>query len=415
MKKVLIYTLALVLAMLTFTSCSFSEELSLLSQEFDNITEFFLPPMSDSESKYPVRAVYTLKSSPLLGSATHAEIVSSPFNPSVSPKTVSSVGITARLTTYDSTRVATEDEKNAYTIVKQPTDRSLSAFTKLLDEAHISYDTVYRENTAPSGEVFAIEYAGFSCSDGYFLNPSVSVTLYVSAEKRADSAKNSENLVYITFDDGPSDKNTTKLLDILDTYGVKAAFFTMGNAVEKYPSSAREIVERGHIFACHSVTHDYKKIYASTSALEEEITEWESIVENAGISVGSIGQLMFRFPGGSVGNYFTKAEAQDMKSMLERRGYLVYDWNVVTNDSILYMAPEDTYSYDYMRDSFTESLNLCLNENKSKQNAPIIVLMHETVDETVDLLPWVLEYFISGGYTFGDLRDLGVSWTFSDR
>ena len=41
--------------------------------------------------------------------------------------------------------------------------------------------------------------------------------------------------------------------------------------------------------------------------------------------------------------------------------------------------------------------------------------MHETVDETVELLPWMLEYLISEGYTFGDLGNMSKSWTFADR
>ena len=185
--------------------------------------------------------------------------------------------------------------------------------------------------------------------------------------------------------------------------------------MEKYPDSAREIVERGHIFGCHSRTHDYKKIYASTDALAEEVDEWEKISAAAGIKKEEIGQLTFRFPGGSVGSYFDDAQAEDMKKMLADKGYFVYDWNVVTNDSILYMAPDGTRSYDYLSDTFRETLRLCINENKGKSGAPVIILMHETVDETVELLPWMLEYLISEGYTFGDLGNMGKSWTFADR
>lgn len=50
-----------------------------------------------------------------------------------------------------------------------------------------------------------------------------------SATSSSDnSTKPSEHVVYLTFDDGPS-TNTHKILDILDSYGVKATWFVIGN------------------------------------------------------------------------------------------------------------------------------------------------------------------------------------------
>jgi peptidoglycan/xylan/chitin deacetylase (PgdA/CDA1 family) len=100
---------------------------------------------------------------------------------------------------------------------------------------------------------------------------------------------------------------------------------------------------------------------------------------------------------------------------LESMGYTVFDWNVVTNDSLLYMAPSAKSTYDYIKENFIETFEKCLRENESKDSAPIIILMHETVPETVDLMPWMLEYIISRGYVFGDLAQFGGSWTFADR
>lgn len=414
MKKVylLYYILALALT-LTLSSCS--RELTLLSSEWSEIAQFFTPPSSDEEFPLAAEAGKTAKSSPVLIQTRHAELLPSPYNKSVDVNAVTSVGNTDKLAVFDKDRIASNAEKFGYTNVSFGENLSLDSVSGILEDARVLYNIEYKNNSAPAGDVFAMEYAGFSCSDGYFINPDVIATLYVSSEKPAKTAQSGDNLVYITFDDGPTEKNTTRLLEILDTYGVKAAFFTTGDAVEKYPDSAREIVERGHIFGCHSRTHDYKKIYASTDALAEEVDEWEKISETAGITKEDIGQLTFRFPGGSVGSYFDGAQAEDMKKMLADKGYFVYDWNVVTNDSILYMAPDGTRSYDYLSDTFRETLRLCINENKGKSGAPVIILMHETVDDTVELLPWMLEYLISEGYTFGDLGNMGKSWTFADR
>lgn len=417
MKKVFLYIFTVLLC-ISLSSCDGFEparELSLLKEEYTEILQFFYPPTSEEASQTANLAENAKRAFPTLIRERHTELITSPYNKAVDTNAVSSVGITGKLTMFDSERVASDNDKLGYTVLSLGDNNSLDSIGGILEDSLITYNIQYKASTAPEGDVFAIEYAGFSCSDGYCFNPDVTVTLYVSAEKPAKYEKQGNNIVYITFDDGPSDKNTPKILDILDTYGVKAAFFTTGNAIEKYPEDARSVVERGHILACHSVTHDYKKIYASVSALENEVREWESIVEGAGISLDSIGQRMFRFPGGSVGSYFDSAQSAEMKKALENMGYMIYDWNVVTNDSILYMAPEDTRSYDYLSETFADTLQLCLNENSGKENAPIIILMHETVDETPDLLPWILEYLIENGYSFGDLRDIGSSWTFSDR
>ena len=104
-----------------------------------------------------------------------------------------------------------------------------------------------------------------------------------------------------------------------------------------------------------------------------------------------------------------------MKEMLEGRGYLVFDWNVVTNDAVLYLRDDGVSPLDYIRSTFEETFARCLNENGGREGVPIIILMHETVPETVDLMPWMLETLISQGFTFGSLENFGESWTFADR
>lgn len=414
MKKVFRYILLFAFC-LSLWSCSPAEELRLICGEIGEITQFFSPPISDRESEYASFAEKSAESEPVLAQLKHAELLDSPYNSGVDVSAVSSVRVTDKLYTFGAEKEASDGDKFGYTFVDKIENREYSAVEQLFAAAGVATEVVRRANSAPEGEVFAIEYAGFSCSDGYYVNPFERVVLYLSGEKPAKTAAEGDNLVYITFDDGPSAKNTARLLEILDTYGVKAAFFTTGEAIQKYPESARAVVERGHVLGCHSVTHDYKKIYASVESLEEEVEWWEEIAAENGITREMLGQLTFRFPGGSVGSYFDEDTAEEMKRMLEGRGYFIYDWNVVTNDSILYMAPGGTRSYDYIMETFGETLDLCLKENREKSGAPIIILMHETVGETVELLPWLLEYLIGEGYTFGNLADMGRSWTFADR
>lgn len=69
------------------------------------------------------------------------------------------------------------------------------------------------------------------------------------------SGSTREKIVAITFDDGPSPLYTPRILDILAEYQVPAAFFLVGDHVQKYPEIARWIFEDGHEIGNHTFTH----------------------------------------------------------------------------------------------------------------------------------------------------------------
>ena len=117
------------------------------------------------------------------------------------------------------------------------------------------------------------------------------------AESLNESCEPEENAVkkaYLTFDDGPS-INTDKVLDILDRYGIKATFFVVGKTDEDSKKRYKDIVNRGHNIGLHSLTHDYKQIYANLKAFKKDVYGIRDIVrEYAGID-----SKIYRFPGGS--------------------------------------------------------------------------------------------------------------------
>ncbi len=406
--------------MLSLCSCNIKEtateirnyavtQVMLIRDEFWEIAEFFSNEPDGTVSATPT-ASEVIADSPLLPAiitARHIEIVESPYN-SADRTVIFSVG---NVDLSDKTETFADGEMLGYACVPRFDEKNADSVAEMLNSLEIDFDIIKRKNPAPAGEVFALEFAGISDMEAYYINADVPVTLYVSSEKEAVMSDGGGMTVYLTYDDGPSGLSTERLLDVLDTYGIKATFFTMGNSVKKYPTEARLIAERGHILACHSVTHDYEKIYSSSDALIGEVREWERIVEDAGINLT---ERLFRFPGGSVSKYLTDTSLAEMQSRLEGMGYTVFDWNVVTNDALLFMREDGENVYEYIRKNFIETFELCLAENR-KKDAPIIILMHENVSETVDLMPWMIEYLIDNGYTFGALDELGDSWTFSER
>ncbi len=141
--------------------------------------------------------------------------------------------------------------------------------------------------------------------------------------------------MYLTFDDGPSEENTTAVLDILKEKGIKATFFLVGENVNKHPEVARRIVEEGHTIGIHCNRHVYEDLYASVdSYLEDFQKAYDTVYEVTGVEV-----VLFRFPGGSINSY-NKAVYEDIIQEMESRGFIYFDWNASLEDAARNTTPE---------------------------------------------------------------------------
>ncbi len=87
----------------------------------------------------------------------------------------------------------------------------------------------------------------------------------VKADKKEDISDNKE--VYLTFDDGPSDKTTENILDVLKENDVKATFFIIGKYIEGREDILKRIVKEGHSLGLHTYSHNYKTIYQNNKVL----------------------------------------------------------------------------------------------------------------------------------------------------
>lgn len=415
--------LLLAVMLLCLVSCSPSETgkkvtdtvqgfAAAVKREYGEIREFFEEVPISTEPSVSVETEVPEEAQPLqMRTLPHTEILLSVYNPDPARVTVYAAGDTEMQPT-PAGKDLTDEERMGYTTVPMPEHRDVTYFRDYLEKYGVTVEVEVSANPAPAGEVFAICYAGISDEDGYYINTDVPVTLHVSGDKPGKTAdKEGSGVVYLTFDDGPTETDTLRLLDILDTYGVKATFFTIGEAMEKYPAAVRAMAERGHGLGCHSVTHVYKEIYASSDALMKEVRGWEEILADIGVTVAD---KLFRFPGGSVGGYLTRDKAASMTAMLEEAGYRVFDWNVVSNDSLLYLREEGENAYDYIKENFIETLEMYLADNEDREGVPIVLLLHETVPETIDLMPWMLEYLANRGYAFGHLPEIAGSRLFGD-
>lgn len=169
-----------------------------------------------------------------------------------------------------------------------------------------------------------------------------------------------DNTIYLTFDDGPSE-NTMNILGILDDYDIKATFFVCGGTSERSKQIMRKIVERGHTIGIHSSLHDYSKIYQSVdSFLDDFYNTYTQIYDATGVKPN-----IFRFAGGSINNY-NHFIYQQIIAETTRRGFVYYDWNISGEDA----SSSATWTSIYE--------NVLSGANKNSRG---IVLLHDGSDK----------------------------------
>ena len=192
------------------------------------------------------------------------------------------------------------------------------------------------------------------------------------------------NTIYLTFDDGPRDGTTDKILDILKEKDVKATFFVTNNGSDDL---IRRAFSEGHSLGIHTASHRYDLIYASVDNYFNDL----NIVENRIFNITGKKTNIIRFPGGS-SNTISKKYSLGIMSTLTKdvisKNYQYYDWNIDSGDSIYNNSKNDIYN------------NVINNISKDKYN---VILMHDTKNKTVEVLPMIIDYAKSNGYNFKTL------------
>ena len=87
----------------------------------------------------------------------------------------------------------------------------------------------------------------------------------------------SKKVVYLTFDAGYENGCTEKILDILKKHEIKAAFFLVGNYMERNADLVRRMVNEGHIVGNHTMHHYNMEKISDPAAFAEELQELEKL------------------------------------------------------------------------------------------------------------------------------------------
>jgi len=198
------------------------------------------------------------------------------------------------------------------------------------------------------------------------------------------SKASGDRIVYLTFDDGPSDY-TAELLDILKKYGVKATFFVTGAGSDEM---IKREYDEGHQIGLHTFTHTYSVVYKSDEAFMGDLRWIQNRVKDA---TGYESHLM-RFPGGSsntVSRNYSRGIMSRLVKTVANEGFHYFDWNVSSGDAGGATTSDAVYN----------------NVVNSLKEGYSIVLQHDTKKFSIDAVERIIQYGMANGYTFERLEE----------
>ncbi len=202
-----------------------------------------------------------------------------------------------------------------------------------------------------------------------------------------NDGKYANKKIYLTFDDGPSEK-TNEILDILSDYQIKATFFVIGKTDEKSKEIYKRIVNEGHTLGMHSYSHNYNKIYKSLEDFDKDFTKlWNMLYDTTGYK-----PKIYRFPGGS-GNLVNDHGMDEFIRYLNQHSMVYFDWNVLNGDAT---------NKNYTKEQLIKNV---LNGVEFRDNS--IVLMHDSKYKTttVEALSKLINTLKEGGAQFLPLTE----------
>lgn len=86
--------------------------------------------------------------------------------------------------------------------------------------------------------------------------------------------------IALTYDDGPNDPHTMRLLEVLAAHEVHATFFLIGRYVNQRPEIVRQIASAGHVIGNHTFTHPLLTLKSNTE-IRRQLTDCRAALHDA--------------------------------------------------------------------------------------------------------------------------------------
>lgn len=187
-------------------------------------------------------------------------------------------------------------------------------------------------------------------------------------------------VLYLTFDAGYENGNTTAILDALKKHRAPAAFFLVGNYLETSPELVRRMVDEGHTVGNHTYHHPDMSKLSSREAFEEELTRLETLYEQI------TGQPMKKYYRPPQGKY-----SESNLQMANDMGYHTFFWSLAYVDW-----------YEDKQPTKEEAFRKLLG----RIHPGAVVLLHSTSKTNGQILDELLTRWEEMGYRFGTLEEL---------
>jgi peptidoglycan-N-acetylglucosamine deacetylase len=174
-----------------------------------------------------------------------------------------------------------------------------------------------------------------------------------------------DNIVYLTFDDGPTPEVTHWVLNQLEAYNAKATFFCIGNNIQNNREIFESILNQGHAIGNHTYNH-LNGWQNTTSSYLENTLKCETVIQKYSTQKTKL----FRPPYGKI----KRAQAKRLLQL----GYKIIMWDVL--------------SYDFDKNTSTEE---CLNNVVHSIEPGSIIVFHDSLkawERLEYVLPKTLKY-----------------------
>ena len=189
-----------------------------------------------------------------------------------------------------------------------------------------------------------------------------------------------EKKIYLTFDCGYENGNTSQILDALKKHDAPATFFVVGHFLESAPEMVKRMVEEGHTVGNHTYHHyDMSKI-SDPAVFQKEMDDVRTLFQE---TTGTEMAMYYRPPQGK----YSETNLQMAKDL----GYSTFFWSLAYVDWNVDAQPSHEEAFSKLIDRI---------------HPGAVVLLHNTSKTNGEILDELLTKWEEMGYTFGKLEEL---------
>ena len=189
-----------------------------------------------------------------------------------------------------------------------------------------------------------------------------------------------KKVIYLTFDAGYENGCTEKILDVLKDQNVPAAFFLVGNYLEKNADLVRRMVEEGHTVGNHTMHHYDMSRLSDKEAFTRELTDLEDLFREV---TGKELPKYYRPPQGIY--------SEENLKMAKELGYRTVFWSLAYVDWKNDAQPTK-------EEAFAKLL--------PRTHPGAVVLLHSTSRTNAEILEELIGKWKEEGYEFGTMEEL---------